>query len=131
MTPRALPSPNRFTVPVGISAFPRLRRERAAEGVQSQDRYSLQLLLDPRQHYHPGWRFPFGGSAWSATGGARAPQRAPKAPRRQRRRVARREASCRASTRASRHNQAALALGPTPGSRRADGAALGLRARRL
>jgi len=48
MTPRALPSPNRFTVPVGISAFPRLRRERAAEGVQSQDRYSLQLLLDPR-----------------------------------------------------------------------------------
>jgi hypothetical protein len=41
MTPRALPSPNRFTVPVGISAFPRLRRERAAEGVQSQDRYSL------------------------------------------------------------------------------------------
>jgi hypothetical protein len=53
MTPRALPSPNRFTVPVGISAFPRLRRERAAEGVQSQDRYSLQLLLDPRQHYHP------------------------------------------------------------------------------
>jgi len=43
-----LASLSRFTLPVCTSpTFSRLRHERAAEGAQSHDRYSLQLLLDP------------------------------------------------------------------------------------